>query len=292
MRDNTILITGGTGTFGSACLSTLLTLSPKKVIIFSRDEKKQWDLQQKIKDERVRWFIGDIRDKERLARAFNGVDYIIHAAALKQVPAMEYNPCEAVKTNIIGTQNIINAAIDAGVRKVIMLSSDKAVNPINLYGASKLCAEKLMIAGNVYSHQKETILSVVRYGNVIGSRGSVLEIWEEQKKTGVLKITDKRMTRFWMTIQEAVDFVLFCINIMEGGEIFIPKLPKKSLMALASETCPACQIEEIGMRCGEKLHETLISFDESKHAIDKNNYYLIKNSLTNLSPFVYTSSSS
>lgn len=293
MQDRTILITGGTGTFGSACLETLLAHhNPKKVIIFSRDEKKQWDLQQKFTDPRVRWFIGDIRDKERLIRAFPGVDYVIHAAALKQVPQLEYNPCEAVKTNIMGTQNIINAAIDAQVKKVIMLSSDKACSPINLYGATKLCAEKLIIASNVYSHAGQTLLSVVRYGNVLGSRGSVIEVWKQQQKTGLIHVTDKRMTRFWITIQDAVDFVLACLNIMEGGEIFVPKMAKKSIMDLARDVCPDCEIEETGIRVGEKLSEVLISLDESKYVVEKNNYYFISKSLTNHKSFVYSSNSS
>lgn len=283
--ENTLLITGGTGTFGRACLKEL-SLSPEKsssiqkIIIFSRDEKKQWDMAQEFSSpaaSAIRYFLGDVRDKERLKMAFDGVDFIIHAAALKQVPALEYNPIEAIKTNILGTQNVINAALECGVSKVLLLSTDKAVNPINLYGATKLCAEKLMIASNVYGKRGTTKFAVVRYGNVMGSRGSVAELFEKQKQTGRLTLTDKRMTRFWVQPEDAVRFTLSCLNIMEGGEIFVPKLQSSSILDMAMNTAPDCHIEYIGRKKGEKIHETLISEHESLFAEEMDNCFVIRN---------------
>lgn len=223
----------------------------------------------------MRYFIGDVRDKERLHRAFQGVDYVIHAAALKHVPAAEYNPFEAVKTNILGSENIINVSIDQGVQKVIALSTDKAVNPINLYGATKLCAEKLFIAGNAYVGGADTAFSVVRYGNVVGSRGSVIPFFMKQKATGVLPITDPRMTRFWISLEQAVDFVLECLELMIGGEVFVPKLPSMNIMDLAEVIGPGCKKDIIGIRPGEKLHEVLIPRDEAIRTLDFGEYYLI-----------------
>lgn len=244
-------------------------------------------------DERVRYFLGDVRDIDRLERAFNSVDYVIHAAALKQVPALEYNPIEAIRTNILGTQNVINAAIDTGVHKVIVLSTDKAVNPINLYGATKLCAEKLAIASNAYTQKKRTMLSVVRYGNVIGSRGSVLELFRGQQAAGEpFTITHPEMTRFWVSVEEAVHFVLSRIEDMQGGEIFIPKLERKKIWDLALELDPEHPRTFIGIRCGEKLHETLINWDESAYAEDRDSYYIIRRQgqgVINKSQFTYSS---
>jgi UDP-N-acetylglucosamine 4,6-dehydratase len=224
----------------------------------------------------MRYFIGDVRDKDRLHRAFRGVDYIIHAAAMKQVPAAEYNPFEAVKTNILGAENIINAAIDTGVKKVIALSTDKAANPINLYGATKLCSDKLFIAGNSYVGRENTIFSVVRYGNVVGSRGSVIPFFLKQKETGVLPITDPRMTRFWITLEQGVNFVLECIENMVGGELFVPRIPSMNIMDLAKAIAPECRTEIIGIRPGEKLHEVMVPRDEARMTLEFDKYYIIQ----------------
>ena len=280
MLDNkVILITGGTGSFGKKCTEIILNrYEPKKVIIFSRDELKQFEMKQ-IFDEKsypcMRYFIGDIRNKERLYRAFFGVDYIIHAAALKQVPALEYNPFEGIETNIIGAQNVIDAAIDRKVKKVIFISTDKAVNPINLYGATKLCAEKLFVAGNSYAGGT-TKFSVVRYGNVVGSRGSVIPLFLKYKQTGKLPITDLRMTRFWITLEQGVNFTLSCLEKMHGGEIFVPKIPSMKIVDLAKTICPKCKLETNGIRPGEKINEVLISKDESRRAIDMGSFFVIK----------------
>ena len=240
-----ILITGGTGSFGKKCTEIILKrYKPNKVIIFSRDELKQFEMAQVFSDTIypcMRYFIGDVRDKERLYRAFHGVDYVIHAAALKQVPAAEYNPFEAVKTNILGAQNVINVAIDQKVKRVIALSTDKAANPINLYGATKLCSDKLFIAGNTYVGRDETSFGVVRYGNVFGSRGSVIPFFLKQKETGVLPITDPKMTRFWITLEQGVNFVLQCLDRMVGGELFVPKIPSMKIIDLARAICPDCE---------------------------------------------------
>jgi UDP-N-acetylglucosamine 4,6-dehydratase len=229
----------------------------------------------------MRYFIGDVRDKERLYRAFQGVDYVIHAAALKQVPAAEYNPFEAVKTNIIGAQNIINVAIDQKIKKVIALSTDKAANPINLYGATKLCSDKLFVAGNAYVARDQTQFSAVRYGNVVGSRGSVIPFFTKNKETGVLPITDPRMTRFWITLQQGVDFVLRCLDKMVGGEIFVPKIPSMNIMDLAKAICPDCHTTIVGIRPGEKLHEIMVPKDDARNTVEFEDYYVIKSSFRN-----------
>lgn len=280
INNKTILITGGTGSFGKKCTAMILErFKPKRLIIFSRDELKQSEMAQQFSESQydcIRFFIGDVRDKERLYRAFHGVDYVIHAAALKQVPAAEYNPFEAVKTNVMGAQNVINVAIDQGVKKVIALSTDKAANPINLYGATKLCSDKLFISGNRYVGHEHTIFSVVRYGNVVGSRGSVIPFFQKCKQDGCLPITDPRMTRFWITLEEGVGFVLQCLEGMVGGELFVPKLPSMNIMDLARAIAPECRTEIIGIRPGEKLHEVMITIDDARRTIEFENYYLIQ----------------
>jgi len=279
LNNKVILITGGTGSFGKKCTEIILNnYKPKRLIIFSRDELKQYEMKQVFNEKDypcMRYFIGDIRDKDRLYRAFHGVDYIIHAAALKQVPALEYNPFEGIETNIIGAQNIIDAAIDREVKKVIFISTDKAVNPINLYGATKLCAEKLFVAGNSYAGGT-TKFSVVRYGNVVGSRGSVIPLFLKYKQTGKLPITDFRMTRFWITLEQGVNFTLSCLEKMHGGEIFVPKIPSMKIVDLAKAICPKCKLETNGIRPGEKINEVLISKDESRRAIDMGSFFVIK----------------
>ena len=285
-NNKVILITGGTGSFGKKCVEIILKrFNPKKLIIFSRDELKQFEMAQRFSVEKypcMRYFIGDVRDKERLQRAFREVDYIIHAAALKQVPAAEYNPFEAVKTNIIGAQNVINVAIDQGVKRVIALSTDKAANPINLYGATKLCSDKLFIAGNAYVGRDHTIFSVVRYGNVVGSRGSVIPFFLDCRKNGYLPITDPRMTRFWITLEQAVHFVLGCLKKMVGGELFVPKLPTMNIMDLARAIAPDCTTKIIGIRPGEKIHEIMVSDEEAWHTYDRGDYLTIKPMLPEL----------
>jgi UDP-N-acetylglucosamine 4,6-dehydratase len=284
LNDKVILITGGTGSFGKKCTEIILKqYDPKKLIIFSRDELKQWEMAREMgqrfpasKNDRMRYFIGDVRDKERLNRAFQGVDYAIHAAALKQVPTLEYNPFEAVKTNIIGAQNVINVAIDQGVKKVIALSTDKAANPINLYGATKLCSDKLFIAGNAYTRRNETIFSVVRYGNVLGSRGSVIPLFLKQREKGFLSITDPNMTRFWITLEQGVKFVLMCLENMVGGELFVPKIPSMRIMDLAKAICPECKTEIVGIRSGEKLHEVMVPKDDARNTVEFKDCYVIK----------------
>ena len=275
-----ILVTGGTGSFGKKFIQIVLEkYKPKRLIIFSRDELKQFEMMQMFPDVKydcIRYFIGDVRDKERLYRAFHGVDYVIHAAALKQVPAAEYNPFEAVKTNVLGAQNVINVAIDSDVKKVIALSTDKATNPINLYGATKLCSDKLFIAGNSYVGRDRTIFSVVRYGNVAGSRGSVIPYFLKCKENGTLPITDPRMTRFWITLEDGVKFVLECLEKMVGGELFVPKLPSMNIMDLAKAIAPNCKIDIVGIRPGEKLHELMITKDDARRTIEFNNYFMIQ----------------
>lgn len=279
-NDKVVLITGGTGSFGKRCTEIILKrFKPKKLIIFSRDELKQWEMAQQFPDSTydcMRYFIGDVRDTERLNRAFQGVDYVIHAAALKQVPAAEYNPFEAVKTNIIGAQNVINVAIDQGVKRVIALSTDKAANPINLYGATKLCSDKLFIAGNAYVGHDQTTFSVVRYGNVVGSRGSVIPFFIKQRETGCLTITDPRMTRFWITLDQGVDFVLWCLEHMCGGELFIPKIPSMNIMDLIAAIAPGCETKVIGIRPGEKLHELMIPKDEARKTVEYEKFFVIQ----------------
>lgn len=271
-----VLVTGGTGSFGKKFISKALTLDVKKIIVFSRDELKQYEMKQEFKDERIRFFIGDVRDKERLYRAFDGVDIVIHAAAMKHVDACEYNPFEAVKTNIHGAQNIIEAAIDRGVEKVIALSTDKACSPVNLYGATKLASDKLFVAANSYVGEKKTRFSVVRYGNVVGSRGSVVPFFKKIKEAGTLPITDDRMTRFWITLEQGVQFVLNNLERMYGGEIFVPKIPSMKVTDLAKAIAPECEIKIIGIRPGEKLHEAMIMEDDARHTIEFDDYYVIQ----------------
>ncbi|NLX91883.1 MAG: UDP-N-acetylglucosamine 4,6-dehydratase (inverting) [Firmicutes bacterium] len=276
LEGKSILITGGTGSFGQKFVETVLQQDIKKIIVFSRDELKQYEMSQKFPDPRIRFFLGDVRDKDRLYRAFEGVDMIVHAAALKQVPACEYNPFEAIKTNVLGAQNVIEAAIDRGVKKVIALSTDKAVSPLNLYGATKLCSDKLFVAANSYVGEKETRFSVVRYGNVVGSRGSVLPLFLKQKANGKISVTDPRMTRFWITLEQGVQFVLYCFSRMYGGEVFVPKIPSIKIIDLAKAIAPECEIEYIGVRPGEKLHELMITEDDARRTLEFDNYYIIQ----------------
>jgi UDP-N-acetylglucosamine 4,6-dehydratase len=249
---------------------------PRRLIVFSRDELKQHEMQQRFNAPCMRYFLGDVRDAERLRRAMDAVDIVVHTAALKQVPACEYNPFEAVKTNILGAVNVIDAAIDTGVEQVIALSTDKAVNPINLYGATKLCAEKLFVQGNAYVGARRTKFSCARYGNVVASRGSVIPLFQQQKKTGVLTITDKRMTRFWLTLTAGVEFVLQCLDRMQGGEIFIPRIPSMNIMDLVEAIAPGCETEVTGIRPGEKIHELLVSSDEARFTLEFPDMYVIQ----------------
>lgn len=276
LTNQTILITGGTGSFGRKFVRRILEYNIKKVIVFSRDELKQYEMAQEYTDPRIRFFIGDVRDKARLYRAFDGVDYVVHAAAMKQVPACEYNPFEAVKTNIHGAQNVIEAAIDRGVKRVIALSTDKACSPVNLYGATKLASDKLFVAANSYVGDKETRFSVVRYGNVVGSRGSVVPFFKKIRHTGKLPITDERMTRFWITLDQGVQFVLDSLQRMRGGEIFVPKIPSMRVVDLATAIAPECEIEIVGIRPGEKLHEAMITEDDARHTVEFDTYYVIQ----------------
>lgn len=275
LYNKTVLVTGGTGSFGKKFIKKALTLGVKKIIVFSRDELKQYEMKQEFTDNRIRFFIGDVRDKDRLYRAFDGVDIVIHAAAMKHVDACEYNPFEAVKTNINGAQNIIEAAIDRGVEKVIALSTDKACSPVNLYGATKLASDKLFVAANAYVGEKKTRFSVVRYGNVVGSRGSVVPFFKKIKDTGIVPITDERMTRFWITLEHGVQFVLDNLERMQGGEIFVPKIPSMNIMDLAKAIAPECEIEIVGIRPGEKLHEAMIMEDDARHTLEFDSYYAI-----------------
>lgn len=277
-NDKVVLVTGGTGSFGKKFTKILLKeKGPKKIIIFSRDELKQHEMRVAgYNDPRLRYFIGDVRDRERLVRAMDGVDIVVHAAALKQVPACEYNPMEAIKTNIMGTSNVVEAALDAGVEKMLALSTDKAVNPVNLYGATKLAAEKLVIQSNAYAAGKATRYSCVRYGNVVGSRGSVVPLFLKQRASGVITITDDRMTRFWLSLEQGVHFVIDCIEQMAGGEVFVPKIPSTTIVDLAKAIAPEAEIEIIGIRPGEKLHEVLISEDEARGTVERENMFIVK----------------
>jgi UDP-N-acetylglucosamine 4,6-dehydratase len=276
----TVLVTGGTGSFGRRFIDRILRdHAPKKVIVFSRDELKQHEMRQRFPDgpgSPMRYFIGDVRDEQRLRRAFAGVDLVIHAAALKQVPACEYNPFEAVQTNIQGAKNIVDAAIDLHVPRVVGLSTDKAVSPVNLYGATKLVAEKIFVQGNTYSASAETRFSCVRYGNVVGSRGSVIPLFQEQMKTGTITVTDDRMTRFWITLDQGVQFVIQAAERMHGGEVFVPKLPSMRLTDLAAAIAPECAVRTVGIRPGEKLHELLISEDEARQTLEFDDMYVIQ----------------
>lgn len=280
LNNKTILITGGTGSFGKKCTEIILKrYTPKRLIIYSRDELKQYEMSQIFSSQEfpcMRYFIGDVRDEDRLYRALHDVDYVIHAAALKQVPAAEYNPFEAIKTNILGAQNIINACIDLKVNKIIALSTDKAANPINLYGATKLCSDKLFVAGNAYRGARCTKFSVVRYGNVMGSRGSVIPFFKEKRKCGCLPVTDCRMTRFWISLDQGVDFVLFCLERMCGGELFVPKIPSMNIVDLAKAIAPECNVQIVGIRPGEKLHEVMIPQDDARRTLEFDSFYIIQ----------------
>ncbi len=280
LNDKVILITGGTGSLGKKLVQTIIDggHKPNKLIIFSRDELKQFEMSQVWSTKKypfMRYFLGDVRDVDRLHRAFMGVDYVIHAAALKQVPAAEYNPCEFVKTNVMGAMNIIDAAISANVKNVVALSTDKACNPINLYGATKLCSDKLFMAANVYSGAQRTRFSVVRYGNVLGSRGSVVPFFDERKSTGVLPITHPDMTRFWITLDQASHFVFFCLENMQGAEMFVPRIPSMRIVDLAKAICPECKQEIVGVRPGEKIHEVLISNSDAKNVLEFKDFFIV-----------------
>ena len=277
-KNKVILVTGGTGSFGKKFIDIMVKeYHPAKIIIYSRDELKQHEMRVKGFDHpSLRYFIGDIRDRDRLLRAMQGVNIVVHAAALKQVPACEYNPMEAIKTNILGSSNVIDAALDAGVEKVMALSTDKAVNPANLYGATKLAAEKLFIQSNAYAGNKRTRFSCTRYGNVVGSRGSVVPVFLKQKESGRVTLTDDRMTRFWLSLEQGVHFVIECIEEMHGGEVFVPKIPSMKMIDLAKAIAPNARIEVIGIRPGEKLHEVLISEDEARTTVELDDKYIVQ----------------
>ncbi len=272
-----VLVTGGTGSFGKKFIDIMLKeYHPCKLIVFSRDELKQHEMRAAGFDHpSLRYFIGDVRDQPRLRRAFDGVDIVVHTAALKQVPACEYNPMEAIKTNILGSSNVIDAALDAGVEKVLALSTDKAVNPVNLYGATKLAAEKLVIQSNYYAGDKETRLSCTRYGNVVGSRGSVVPVFIKQRNNGGITITDERMTRFWISLEQGARFVIRCIEQMHGGEVFVPKIPSMAIMDLARAIAPDSKVHLTGIRPGEKLHEVLISEDEARTTVELEDMFVV-----------------
>jgi UDP-N-acetylglucosamine 4,6-dehydratase/5-epimerase len=276
--EQVVLVTGGTGSFGRKFVEIMLhEYHPKRLVIFSRDELKQHEMRSSGLDHpSLRYFIGDVRDPARLERALAGVTVVVHAAALKQVPACEYNPFEAIQTNIMGGRHVIEAAINQGVRRILALSTDKAVNPINLYGATKLCAEKMFVQANAYAGAQDTRFSCARYGNVVGSRGSVIPIFQEQRKRGRITVTDPRMTRFWITLKQGVDFVIRCIETMHGGEIFVPKIPSMKLVDMATAIAPECDIDFIGIRPGEKLHEALVSEDEARQTLETKEMYVIR----------------
>ncbi len=272
-----VLVTGATGSFGKRFVKTLLEKhKPERLVVLSRDELKQFEMQQQISAPNLRYFLGDVRDKERLYRAFDGVQIVVHAAAMKQVPASEYNPMEAIKTNVIGAENIVNVCIDQEVERVIALSTDKAANPANLYGATKLCSDKLFVAANALSGKHRTKFSVVRYGNVLGSRGSVVPFFMKLRERGVLPITDERMTRFWITLGQGVDFVISSMEMMHGGEVFIPKIPSMNIMDVAKAVAPECKTEVIGIRPGEKLHEIMITQDDAMNVAEFDDRYVIQ----------------
>ena len=281
----TVLITGGTGSFGQKFVEIVLAkYHPKKIIVFSRDEMKQYEMSQRVSHQDIRFFIGDIRDSERLHRAFDNVDIVVHAAALKIVPTAEYNPFEAVRTNIIGSQNVINAAINKNVEKVIAISTDKAASPTNLYGATKLCAEKIFFAANKF-HPDCTMFSVVRYGNVFGSRGSVIPFFQKcRSENAAIPITDEKMTRFWIQLEQGVGFVIDCLGEMKGAEVFVPKLPSMRIVDLAKAIAPECPIKIVGIRPGEKLHETLVTTDDRRYTIEKNDRFVMRPLLASFYP--------
>jgi UDP-N-acetylglucosamine 4,6-dehydratase/5-epimerase len=276
--DQAVLITGGTGSFGKAFVEIMLNeIQPGKLIVYSRDELKQHEMRgQGLDHPNLRYFIGDVRDEARLRRAMHGVTVVVHAAALKQVPACEYNPFEAIQTNIMGARNVVEAALDMGVARVMALSTDKAVNPVNLYGATKLAAEKLMIQSNAYAAGTGTRFACVRYGNVVGSRGSVVPVFLRQRSTGVVTITDERMTRFWISLDQGVRFTIRCIEQMQGGEVFVPRIPSMKVVDLARALAPGCEIARIGIRPGEKLHEVLVSEDEARHTVELHDMYVVE----------------
>ena len=277
-NDKVVLVTGGTGSFGKKFIEIMLKeYHPAKIIVFSRDELKQHEMRiNGYDDPSLRYFLGDIRDLDRLKRAFKDVDVVVHAAALKQVPACEYNPFEAIKTNILGSQNVIDAALDCGVKKVLAISTDKAVNPVNLYGVTKLGAEKLFIQSNAYAGGRETRFSCTRYGNVVGSRGSVVPVFLQQRHTGKLTVTDERMTRFWISLEQGVRFVIRCIEQMHGGEVFVPKIPSMSVKDLGAAIAPECEIVYSGIRPGEKLHEVLVSEDEARSTVELDDMFVVQ----------------
>ena len=276
LKNKVVLVTGGTGSFGKAFVTKVLQDDEvSKIIVFSRDELKQFEMAEKINSPKLRYFLGDVRDYQRLLRATDGVDLIVHAAAMKQIPASEYNPMEAIKTNVLGAENIVNVSIENGIQRVVALSTDKAANPANLYGATKLCSDKLMVAGNVLAGSRDTRFSAVRYGNVLGSRGSVIPFFLDRAKSGSIPITDERMTRFWLTIQEGVQFVLDSFDRMHGGEIFVPKIPSFKVTDVAKVVCPGVPTEIIGIRPGEKLHEVMITEDDSHNTYEFEKYFAI-----------------
>ncbi len=285
LNNKSILVTGGTGSFGKKFIASVLEKYPKvkRLVVFSRDELKQFEMSQEFPTDKypqIRYFIGDVRDRQRIRRALDGIDMVIHAAALKQVPAAEYNPIECIKTNIIGAQNLIEACLYTDVKKIIALSTDKAAGPVNLYGATKLCSDKLFVAANNITGKKDIRFSVVRYGNVMGSRGSVIPFFLKKRREGVLPVTDKRMTRFNITLEAGVDFVLSALEAMWGGEIFVPKIPSYTITALAEAIAPECRIEEIGIRPGEKLHEEMITVSDSWNTVEVSNGYIIMPAMT------------
>lgn len=279
LNGKVILVTGGTGSFGQRFVQTVLDrYKPTRLIVFSRDELKQFHMRERFSEREhpcLRYFIGDVRDRDRLYRAFDGVDVVIHAAALKQVPACEYNPMEAIRTNVMGAANVVDAAIDRNVSKVLALSTDKAAGPINLYGATKLCSDKLFTAANNYAGAHATRFSVVRYGNVVGSRGSVIPFFLDARASGILPITDARMTRFWITLQQGVDFVLANLARMQGGEIFVPKIPSMRMVDVARAIAPECETRIVGIRPGEKVHEIMVSEDDSRNTVEYDDYFAI-----------------
>lgn len=277
LTNKSVLLTGGTGSFGRACVRRLLDdFAPRKVIVFSRDEQKHYQMQQELTDPRLRFFVGDVRDRQRLLRAFEGVDVVFHAAAMKHVPLAEYNPIEAIRTNINGAENVIDAALERNVSRVVALSTDKAASPVNLYGATKLCMEKLFVAANSYRGAHGTVFSVVRYGNVVGSKGSVVPLFAAQREKGELTLTDPQMTRFWITMPQAIDLCLHAAAIARGGEVFIPKIPTADVATLARAMAPDARHRVVGIRPGEKLHETLITPDESRQVLSFSKTYVIE----------------
>ncbi len=281
-KEKTVLVTGGTGSFGKKFIRLMLDeYQPKKIIVFSRDELKQHEMRTTggFDHPSIRYFIGDIRDRDRLMTAFYGVDIVVHTAALKQVPACEYNPMEAIKTNIMGSSNVIDAAIANNVEKVLALSTDKAVNPVNLYGATKLAAEKLMVQSNAYAGGRKTRIACSRYGNVVGSRGSVVPLFIKQRASGEVTITDDRMTRFWISLEQGVRFVIRCVEEMQGGELFVPKIPSMKMTDLAKAIAPEAEIKIIGIRPGEKLHESLISEDEARTTVELEDLFVVQPSV-------------